>query len=474
MRNSTNTTAKRVVWQQGMLMAPQHFQQQDRYFESLVAARVDALSPNPWGVMQLEFDEAALRAGELRLRRFTGVMPDGLALEIGGDGSVPPASRPIRDHFPSDQAAVSVFLAVPREQEGPGNYIAEGHAKGNTRARYQRATQQVANLAESEKKVNKPVDLAVPRPLLVFADERRDERDFDVMPIAEIERDTSGNYHLSRSYIPPVARVGASPVLMTAIEDISSSIILRQREMAESRRQSTSHSAEFLERDITQYLALHALNSSIPVLQHIVTNKSLSAHQTYLLLIQLAGAMTTFSSRIDPSTFPVYDYKDLRATFVPLMNTVRELLGAFGVRECVDVPLKYRGEGYYAWFGDIRSDALRSCTQFVLSVEGGSVSGAQARVVTESAPAQVPAKAYIAEVEQMSRLIGVMGNDRGVPLVHIASPPPGIPRRANRSYFKLDTSNKHWQRILEKGVIAIYMERPFDRDHVQLTLSAVP
>ena len=39
----------RVVWQEGMFLRTQHFQQQDRWTEQLVRGRVQALRPHPWG-----------------------------------------------------------------------------------------------------------------------------------------------------------------------------------------------------------------------------------------------------------------------------------------------------------------------------------------------------------------------------------------------------------------------------------------
>ena len=44
-------TPKRVVWSEGMFMAPQHLQQQDSFFEELLHTRLLTLSPFVWGVL---------------------------------------------------------------------------------------------------------------------------------------------------------------------------------------------------------------------------------------------------------------------------------------------------------------------------------------------------------------------------------------------------------------------------------------
>ena len=46
MSNDHHTTnSNRVVWKEGTFLRPQHFQQHDRYLESLVEARAGGLSP---------------------------------------------------------------------------------------------------------------------------------------------------------------------------------------------------------------------------------------------------------------------------------------------------------------------------------------------------------------------------------------------------------------------------------------------
>jgi type VI secretion system protein ImpJ len=39
----------KVVWSEGLFLQPQHFQQQDRYFERYVETRCQSLVPYSWG-----------------------------------------------------------------------------------------------------------------------------------------------------------------------------------------------------------------------------------------------------------------------------------------------------------------------------------------------------------------------------------------------------------------------------------------
>ena len=60
----------RVVWAEGMVMTPQHMQQADVYHDRTLAARLAALVPHPWGVVEIEVDAQALASGQFRLANF--------------------------------------------------------------------------------------------------------------------------------------------------------------------------------------------------------------------------------------------------------------------------------------------------------------------------------------------------------------------------------------------------------------------
>ena len=54
----------RVIWSEGLFLQPQHFQQQERYFERYVEARCQALVPHSWGFTEIEFERDLLSIGK--------------------------------------------------------------------------------------------------------------------------------------------------------------------------------------------------------------------------------------------------------------------------------------------------------------------------------------------------------------------------------------------------------------------------
>src|SRR5580765_6464013 len=103
----------RVIWSEGLFLQPQHFQQQERYFERYVEGRCRALVPNSWGFTEIEFEPDFLSIGKVALRRAAGVFPDGTPFRMPDDDPLP---KPI--DVGSDIRDQILYLAVPLRRAG--------------------------------------------------------------------------------------------------------------------------------------------------------------------------------------------------------------------------------------------------------------------------------------------------------------------------------------------------------------------
>lgn len=70
-----------VQWSEGMMLSPQHFQQNDRYWHAHLRHRLQAIEPYYWGVLNLHFDivNETVSISELEC-----ILPDGLLLAFPG------------------------------------------------------------------------------------------------------------------------------------------------------------------------------------------------------------------------------------------------------------------------------------------------------------------------------------------------------------------------------------------------------
>lgn len=88
----------KIVWSEGMYLAPHHFQAQNRYFEDSVQFALTSLWRDAYGLISCEFNQDAIRNGTVALVHAVGVFPDGLPFDMPECDPLP-VPRNIRDSF---------------------------------------------------------------------------------------------------------------------------------------------------------------------------------------------------------------------------------------------------------------------------------------------------------------------------------------------------------------------------------------
>ena len=449
------TVPHRVVWSEGMLVSPQHLQQADLYHERLLDRRLAALAPQTWGILALELDAGALAAGDLRVSRFVGILPDGLYLDFAAGDPEAPAARPIGTHFAPSQPVLEVFLAVPKERDGVPSVAAEVR-----RTRFVAATRPVGDVTGES--ADLPMAFARRNVSLLFGDEARD--DFDSIKIAEIVRSPSGTLVASEAFIPSVLTIAASPFLCGSVRRLLALMTAKQRQLAQERRQRDAVTVEFGVGDVTRYVQLSALSAAIPLLVHAGRDGEMGPRELYLSLIQMAGALSTLVSDADPSTFPAFTFTDLRSTFEELFALLTSLLRA-SVREvCVAVPMEVR-EGLHV--GNLSDERIVKCSQFVLAAHAPGIS-------EEQLARDLPGRAKIASWQQLPFLLRSATRGLGLQVAH--RPPAEVPVRPQVAYFLIDVTGgaELWRHVLSERSLAIYLPPPYDPAQVKLEIFAIP
>jgi type VI secretion system protein ImpJ len=128
----TAQTRLPINWEQGLFLQPQHFQLTDLYHQYLLAARMQFISPNFWGIVDCEIDEGLLENSIFSIKSGTFVTQQGAVVQIPVSCQLAP--RSFADQTKAGVTRCQVYLGIKEFSTVEANVTeASGSADVNTR-----------------------------------------------------------------------------------------------------------------------------------------------------------------------------------------------------------------------------------------------------------------------------------------------------------------------------------------------------
>jgi type VI secretion system protein ImpJ len=441
---------RKIVWNEGMLLTPHHFQQWDNYHEELLSSRIRSILPFEYGVLDLQINREAISNGDFQITHCHVVLSDGLVINVPDAEGVPDL-RPIGDHFHPEKETLGVHLAIPARKLGEANFQASG-AKRNNNLRY---LQEGALVKDETSGTNEqPVAYAKSNLRIIFDDELRDG--FTSIKIAELERTQTGQLKISENYIPPALKVSASTWLVNMLRQLVEILITKSSSLGEQRRQKNASLADFTTDEVAVFWLLHTINASIPVMSHYFRSPLLHPEKLYLEMAKIVGQLQTFSLEDHPKDIVKYEHDDLYYTFSNLSAQLRDLLETVIPSRCVPIPLEKTRDTLYV--GRIEDERLFKDAGFYLAV--------RAKMPESKLMEGVPRVVKIGSRDVIDTIIG--SALPGVVLTHINPPPAPIPARVGFKYFSLDTIGPYWDGIKGSKVISVYVPNEIPDERIEM------
>lgn len=326
------STPNRVAWDEGMMLAPQHFQQLERWIEAELRDRAAVGSTWSHGFTALEIDRGALAGGQLAVVHMAGVLPDGTAFQCPGRDPLPPA-RAVQQAFEGKVEAVDVYLCLPQVTPGTSAYGDVG-----TMVPLLRRRTRLADAARPE--TEREIGTAQLNLTLRLAGESLDG--FRAMPIARVVRGSGGGVELAPGFSPPPLTIAAMPQALSVLRQVTGMVAQKWTELSGKRRGSGSGMA-----DASGLMLLHTVGENLPLLRHCVDHGSVSPERAYLVLARLAAQMCTFHASMTPTEVPAYSHDNPGPCFRELGDMLQELLGDAAPSMCDTLDLQREGEAMY-------------------------------------------------------------------------------------------------------------------------------
>jgi type VI secretion system protein ImpJ len=421
-----------------MYLAPQHFQAQNRYFEEAVHFATASLWRDAYGLAACQLDADALRNGTVSLLHARGMFQDGLPFDIP-ECDPRPDPRNIAEKFLPATDSLTVALAIPRWVAGQQNCDLEPLPTGA--ARYLSTTEMVHD--ENTGLEPKPVQMGRKNIQLVVLPTK--DENLLTLPIARVMRDQSGHFVYDPTFVPPCLRISASErlagMLQRLVEILEEKSAVVTQEQQSGEKFQTGMSA----RQVAQFWFLHAINSSLTPLRHILMAKHRHPEELFREMSRLAGALCTFSLDSNPRSLPPYDHYDPGPGFTTLEEHILRHLEIIVPSQAIVIPLKATARYFYE--GEVRDQRCLGPSRWMLGIRSpigeGDLIAKTLQLVKVCSAQFVP--------ELVKRALP------GLVLAHRQVPPAAVAAKVDSQYFVISRSGPCWEHILRTRNVGVYV-----------------
>ncbi|WKZ93508.1 type VI secretion system baseplate subunit TssK [Chimaeribacter arupi] len=438
---------ERPLWMQGVMVSPQHFQQQAAFtaWHTECIALMGVM--HPWGVLEAEFDRNALKQGRLKAGRLVVRFPDGTLTDSENADALPPTlTLPEINH-----RNITVMLALPQLYPNGGNCL-KPEEVAERPVRYRQRWHEVRNCFGDDTR-----QIATLQHELTLRLDSQDNSNYLVCPVARLHRDEQGGWAQDTTFIPPLLSLKASPWLINQLELLMTQLRTRLARLMAMRRESNERMADFAVADVSLFWLLNALNGAEPVLGNFQRHGQVHPECLYQELARLAGSLLTFSLAHTVTAIPFYRHEQLTDVFPPLFELLGELLEASLPSRVVAVELTHE-KRLRQWQARLHDPRLREQVDFYLSVRS-SLPVAQ---LLE----QFPQQCKVGSPDEVGEVINA--SRQGIPLRALSHVPAAIPLRLENQYFALDMTHPAAQGMQAAGSCVFYVPGTLGEPELEL------
>jgi type VI secretion system protein ImpJ len=439
----------KIVWAEGMYLGPHHFQAQSRYCEESIHFATTGLWTNSYGFAACQFDADALRNGIVSLIQARGIFEDGLAFDIA-DSDQRPEPCNITERFPPTADHLTIALAVPRWLPNGRNCCLEPGPNGS--ARYTGVVNVLPD--ENTGRDEKPVQLGRKNLRLVLETEISTE--LVTLPLARVVRDGAGHFVFDTSFVPPLIRISASDHLTSMLQRLVEILEDKSTIVSQEPQPSGRFQPGISARHVSQYWFLHAINSSMTPLRHLLLAKHAHPEELFREMSRLAGALCTFGLETHPRSLPAYDHRDAGPGFELLDDHIRRHLEIVVPSSSISIPLKSVDRYFYE--GPIKDQRCLARARWILGVYSPV---GEAELISRTLKfVKVCSGAAVSWLVERAM--------PGLTLTHLQVPPSAISVKVDSQYFAISLTGRCWEHIIQTRVVGVYVPGDLPSPEVEL------
>ena len=425
-----------VIWQEGMLLRPQHLQHNDRYYHRQLN-RTRLLSSDAWGFLTLEIDVQYLNLGKVVVTQASGVLPDGSLFELSG------AMEPRVLQVPANAGRQAVYLALPLATD---NQIeVRRKEQDDVLARYVACETEIG---DSNAGVDSRCQINCARPdLRLVLGEHPSDPFYVKLQVAQVLDSTrEGGVSLDADFVPAFIYLQGSGYLTSCVKEVINLLATRGDAIA-ARIQGNGTSAGA---QVGDFLMLQLINRAELILRHYLSQAQVRPEALYRELLSILGELSTFAIDSKRAQLDVhYQHGDQGASFRGLMAGLRTVLSLVLEQHAIELTLQQRQYGVLVCpVSDLK---LLGAATFILA--------ATAQCDSEELRHRLPAHLKIGPVERIRELVNL--HLAGIKVTPLPVAPRQIPFHAGKTYFMLELSPRDITQLEQSGGFAFHASGEF-------------
>ena len=426
---------KKVAWSEGMFIHPQHFQQQDRYFEKLINLKTTSLQGYGWGITRLRLDEGALKIGKVSLIECSGIFEDGTPFDMPTTDTLPDALD-----ISELQEGDMINLCLPLWKHGTIDVDRPQRTDSNARFRIENQIFKntiVGSQSES--------DIEVAHKKVQLKANRLTHQQHTIIPIAKVHSLKGSEISVDKYFIPPCLFIDSNVNLKKYHQEIIGLISLRAQLYAQRILNAGTEAAA----DISDILLLQITNRYKAIFEHAMQIERVHPIKVYESGLSLAAELATFTAE-SRMLRPMHGYQhtDLQTCFNDLLNELNRSLNTLLEQNAYRIELELKNYGVR--IGQMPSEEL-SERSYVLVVSS--------ELPRETIRAKFPTHLKIGPVEHITQLVN--RQLPGIKIDPLPVAPRQLPYHGNAVYFELQTQGRLWNAIVTNRAIALHIGEQF-------------
>ncbi|WP_194436121.1 type VI secretion system baseplate subunit TssK [Vibrio fluminensis] len=415
---------RKVVWKEGMFVAPQHFQQAERYTTQYIQKFIDLTANGAsYGVAQLETELTYLKLGKFSVVHCSGVFQDGTLFDC---------SRELIIEVPENTINKVLYLALPLSMEGENEYGTREELK-----RYALAEHNLFDATDAEQSGIKAT-LAEANVRLLL--EGEDCNGLVVLPIAKVlERRDDGEVVLDKGFIPACLQYGASSLLKDRLKELL--ILVEARAKTVIERIGIGEQTKSDLSLMREFLWLQTLNRWLPQLILLAEQPYTNVEVFYEKLVCFSSELDSFTPALGRLEHAVLNKDKLHLAFAPLFASLRDKLSMVQSDKVTE----------FSWDTNLfeKRRLLRLSIPELSQMEDRRLVLSVKSSIGASTSANIfPSACTLAGISLIADL--VRNGQSGVTINALPVAPSELKAQAELSYFEIDIAHDYWQQLKAK------------------------